>query len=150
MSTLGRWHAETGDLEESEALLRGSLELMNQALDPGHPDIAIAEIGLAATLTQLNKLDEALNVAGSGRQKLVDAFGEDHWIAALGRSIEGGVLSALGRYEDAEPLLTQSYELLSTAPGARPMYVSASLERVIGLYEAWGKNSEAQIYREYL
>ena len=45
-----------------------------------------------------------------------------HWLTAAARSAEGAALSGLGRYAQAEKVLTASHEMLSTDEGALPLY----------------------------
>jgi tetratricopeptide (TPR) repeat protein len=150
LSRLGRWLAEAGRNDEAQALLREAVALSRRLLGEGHPDLGIAEMGLADALTRGGDLDEALALASSAEATLAAAFGGDHWITAVGRSVKGGVLLRMGRLEQAEPILTDSYRQLAAAEGAREIYVRAALERVITLYDQWGKREPADRYRRAL
>lgn len=78
----------------------------------------------------------------------------------------GAALAGQQRYEEAEPLLVTSYASLrdklgdsckTSRPGpcvsweARPTHVTReALERLVELYEAWGKEEKAAEYRALL
>jgi tetratricopeptide (TPR) repeat protein len=72
--------------------------------------------------------------------------GDDRFIA-ITQNLLGDCLTALGRYADAEPLLLDSYEQLRANPDAPAEQVRQALERIIGLYHAWGKPGRAAEWR---
>ncbi len=85
-------------------------------------------------------LHECLRLA----RKYVSPFG---WFLADVESIRGGCLTSLGRYEDAEPLLLESFPYIATAPTLRQVRLHEALQRIVSLYEAWDKPERAQTYR---
>jgi hypothetical protein len=65
----------------------------------------------------------------------------------------GGCLTALGKLDEAEPLLTRSHrdlELLEGKMGEGLVTTQQTLNRLVDLYTAWGKPEEAARYREML
>ncbi len=62
-------------------------------------------------------------------------------------SIIGACLTAAGRYEEAEPLLVRSYSLLRAELGETHRFTLDALQRIIDLYEAWGRPEQAAEYR---
>ena len=62
----------------------------------------------------------------------------------------GRCLTGLGRYEEAERLLTASTRVLREARGERYATTQAAVNALVGLYEAWGKPGEAAQYRRSL
>ena len=58
---------------------------------------------------------------------------------AVARSTLGLCLTEAGRYAEAEPLLTESYETLRATHGADDDRVETARERVVQLYDAWGR-----------
>ncbi len=56
----------------------------------------------------------------------------------------------LERYEEAEPLLLESYEAFATADGDRSAGAQSALRRLVELYEAWAKTDDAVKYRALL
>jgi hypothetical protein len=66
---------------------------------------------------------------------------------ALAESHLGECLLTLGRHADAEPLLVSGYEALKAAKGVPPAELNRALDRLIKLYEAWGKPEKATEWR---
>jgi len=62
----------------------------------------------------------------------------------------GRCLTGLGRFEEAERLLTESARVLQSARGDRYATTQAAVNGLVGLYEAWGKPGEAARYRASL
>ena len=53
----------------------------------------------------------------------------------------------MGLFADAEVLLVSSYERLERAQGESGVETSTTRERLIGLYEGWGKPEKAAKYQ---
>ncbi|MEE8522898.1 MAG: tetratricopeptide repeat protein, partial [Thermoanaerobaculia bacterium] len=62
----------------------------------------------------------------------------------------GVCLSLRGQYQDAEPRLLRAYEALRDSLNPRAASTRTALERLVALYEAWGKPEEADEYRTLL
>jgi eukaryotic-like serine/threonine-protein kinase len=69
------------------------------------------------------------------------------WRIARAENTRGACLAGRGRHAEAEPLLVDSYPVLRDAQGPRSPYARIALERVVSLYEAWGKPAKAAEYR---
>lgn len=74
-------------------------------------------------------------------------FPERNGRSANIESILGSCLTALGMYDDAEPLVLSAYETLDTCRSAPPTQTTTGLDRVVQLYEAWGKPDQAAQWR---
>jgi serine/threonine protein kinase len=104
----------------------------------------------------------ALIISKSGRPAeaeviLRDAIGrfeiaapQGHLVIAIARSIRGECLVALQRYDEAEPLLIESYQILQTSQGPHNPRTKVALRRLVALYEAWPKPELAAQYRALL
>jgi hypothetical protein len=85
---------------------------------------------------------------------------EMHWPDAGFRfyamSLLGASLAGQAKYADAEPLLLQGHQGLEQRQASMPPYlnptrrVRESLERVVQLYEAWGKPTQASEWKKKL
>mgnify|MGYP001164645990 CR=1 FL=1 len=148
MAILGRWLAEAGATAEAEALAREALALLTKLREPGHDDVAMAEIGLAQVLEVTPALDEALAMATSGTAKMKALYGDEDWIVTYGRCIQGSVLTAMGRFAEAEKLLKPGYESLAQGERAGPAYVRRARRDLVALYEKWGREDLALTYRQ--
>src|SRR5262249_38713560 len=75
----------------------------------------------------------------------------DKWTTFSTKSLLGGSLLGQAKYADAEPLLLAGYEGMKQRAAKIPLsgkpYQSAALERIVQLYEAWGKPEKAAEWR---
>jgi tetratricopeptide (TPR) repeat protein len=78
----------------------------------------------------------------------------DHWTTFNAQSMVGGALLGQGKYAEAEPLLIQGHAGMAEREHAIPVKSKVrlieSLERLVELYEAWGKPDEAARWRAEL
>ena len=68
------------------------------------------------------------------------------WLHYNAMSLLGGALAGQKKYAEAEPLLVEGYENMKPPPPAAVRKKEA-LERVVELYEAWGKPDKAKEWR---
>jgi hypothetical protein len=72
----------------------------------------------------------------------------DDWGHHDAMSLLGGALLFQGKYAEVEPLVVGGYEGLKAREAKIPAYARATLfqaaERVVALYEAWGKPDQAR------
>ncbi|HEY7412544.1 MAG TPA: hypothetical protein VII13_17510, partial [Vicinamibacteria bacterium] len=78
------------------------------------------------------------------------AFTSDDWRTAEARSLLGGCLTVLGRHAEAEPLLVESYPILERRRGRDYRRTREAGQRVVALYESWGRPAEAARQRARL
>jgi hypothetical protein len=78
----------------------------------------------------------------------------DEWLRFNAMSLLGGSLSGQKKYAEAEPLLIQGYEGMkareSKIPRQAKINIPGAAERIVSLYEAWGKPEKAAEWREKL
>jgi tetratricopeptide (TPR) repeat protein len=79
----------------------------------------------------------------------------DAWMNFHAQSLLGDALLGQEKYADAEPVLTRGYEGLTAREGRIPsLYaryrVAEAGQRIVRLYEAWGKADEAAKWRKKL
>jgi hypothetical protein len=55
-------------------------------------------------------------------------------------------LTALGRYDEAEPLLLDARRVLKDIPGEQEQEAEATRSRLAALYTAWGRPEKAVLY----
>ncbi len=103
--------------------------------------IAAARIGQGAVVEVEGHLRGLIDTARA-------SLGDDHWRVALGLSLLGASLSAQERFEEAEPLLVDSFHRLRAAAKAR--YVSDAFERLRAHLERAQKPDEIEGYRAFL
>jgi eukaryotic-like serine/threonine-protein kinase len=144
--TLGRWAGAEVIRREVVALRRGSTPA-------GSPLLAGDLDGLARNLLVQARAREAELLLRESLPIREKALSKD-WTRFNTMSLLGGAHLRQGRYAEAELLLIQGYERMKAceakipAPG-KPRLPEAA-ERVIRLYEAWGKPEKAAAWKEKL
>jgi serine/threonine protein kinase len=79
-----------------------------------------------------------------------DLLPKGHYWVALANSALGECLTIEKRYNEAEPLLLASYESLKSSQGASNPRTQIALQRLVTLYEKWGRLDAASAYRDKL
>jgi tetratricopeptide (TPR) repeat protein len=139
---------DLGRLDEAERLLREVLAARRKL--PGRDDLdlagTLAELG--SLLTKGGRAKEAeplLRECLAIREKKLPS---GHWRIAAARSLLGGSLAGQEKFGEAEPLLLAGYEAFTKTTGAPAQRVAEALDRVIELYEKWGKPEQAEAWRK--
>jgi tetratricopeptide (TPR) repeat protein len=138
---------------EAEDLYRKVLESRRRVLGPTHPDTLITALGLAGLWLDQRKntqaeplLRETLSHFEKARP---DAWGRFHSQSLLGASLAGQA-----KYSDAEPLLLSGYQGLMARQTSMPAIdrnsVGDAADRIVALYEDWGKPDKAGEWRRKL
>ena len=81
----------------------------------------------------------------------MDRAQPENWDRFAARSMLGEALAGQKKYADAEPLLRDGHRGLAdrakAIPGTAAQAVPRARERLVQLYEAWGKPAEAAEWR---
>ncbi len=142
LATLGRY-------DEAEPLCREALAIRRRK-SPDHPRVASALLVLGRI--HLGRDDPAAaepllrECVAASRQRMSPG----HWRIAAAQSELGNCLTALGRYEEAQGILLDSFALLNDANPGNPSLVRQTAERLVRLYEAWQKPDRAAPYQELI
>ena len=108
-----------GDLAAAERLFREALVLRREILPPEHPDIAASLLGLGAVLADRGEekaAESLLREALAIRRRVLQP---GHWRIATVESELGGCLARQHRWQEARPLLVDSYPRILEALGAK-------------------------------
>jgi serine/threonine protein kinase/Tfp pilus assembly protein PilF len=135
---------------EAELLLRELLQARRKLEPPDLFGIANTLSPLGWALTGIGRAREAeplLREALEIRRKILP---EGHWATASTEGLLGSCLRTQGRYDEAESLLLASYARISAAAEVPPIRICQTLERIVALYEAWGKSEKAAEWRRRL
>ena len=155
LSTLGWFYLEQGDVARADILSDLAWQAMrrNPAANPVNNPRIVAYLG-AVRLAQQNYaeatplLREGLRLS---EKQDVDAGYRLYVMNLLGASLAGQK-----NYDDAEPLLIESCQGLQQHQASLPPYLNAprriteSLERLVQLYDAWGKPAQAADWKQKL
>ncbi len=155
LSVLGWVYLEQGDVAQADILCDLALRAMrrNPAFNPVTSPMIVATFG-AVRLAQQNYA-EATTLLREGlrleEKHDVDAGWRFYVMNLLGASLAGQK-----KYADAEPLLLQSGQGLQQRQASLAPYLNAprriteSLERLVQLYDAWGKPAQAAEWKQKL
>ena len=136
---------ETGRLEEAESLYREAIAILRKQGD--HPSLGTELHNLARLLAERREFAEAEALYQEACALSDKRDGLNHWKSANLRSNYGNFLLDRGRYEEAEALLLGSYPVLRETLGPEHERTERNRERLVELYEAWGKPEKAAEYR---
>jgi tetratricopeptide (TPR) repeat protein len=146
-------YTRAGRHDKAEPLLRELADLAKQG--PGQQlrpyQIQLALLG--TNLLQQKKYSEAEKVL---RECLAirEKSEPDAWTTFNSRSQLGGTLLGRKKYAEAEPLLLQGYEGMKRRQDKIPpegkVRLFEAMERLVQLYDAWGKKDQADHWRKEL
>jgi serine/threonine protein kinase len=150
---LAETYERAADFAKAEPLYRECLERTRKQFGADHPRTARQMARLGRNLVQQQKyavaepfLRECLLVRAKGQP--------DAWTTFDTQSLLGGSLLGQQKYAEAEPLLLAGYEGMKARAQSIPpqgqIRLTEALERLVQLYEAWGKKDQADKWRQQL
>jgi len=147
MHNLARLRMERADLAEAELLLREAVAGRRRVLSDDHSDTltSIGELGLVLhRLGQDREAETLLRESVAGFRSLGQPG------SRLGIDLErlGILLAARREFEEAEPLLLESHELLSKDENTSAERVRRVAESLARMYDAWGRTDQAAKWRQ--
>jgi serine/threonine protein kinase len=152
-ASLAETYDRAGQLAQAEAIYRELLEQASRQLGRKHPRTAGQMALLALSLLRQKKYNDAEPLLRDCL-KLRDATQPDAWTTSNTRSLLGAALCGQKKYAEAEPLLLQGYRGMKqrekSIPPEGQVRLTYGLERLIELYDAWGKKDKADDYRKQL
>ena len=135
-----RW---SGHYDEAEEHLRRSLEVRCETYGDDNDHCLIVKRNLASLLLAKEEAEAAHELAVEVLVAFQSVKPEGHWFIADAMSVLGACLTALGRYEEAEGLLIESYPVILQANGENAPLTQDARRRICGLYEAWARPEKA-------
>ncbi len=122
LNQIGFWLTMSGDYTEADRDIQEALAMRRRLLGDGNPGVASSQVVLATLQVAQHHYPEALESASGARDIYTAALSATHWRTAVAMSAQGAALTGLGRYAEAEPLLTQSKAILGKDGGAPPVF----------------------------
>jgi hypothetical protein len=146
LERLGRW-------ADAEPPRREVLARRRETTPAGGPLLAADLAQLGSNLLRQAKWSEAEPVLREGLAIRAKVRPDD-WSRFNLMSQLGGALLGQGKYAEAEPLVVQGYEGIKAraakVPTADKPRLPEAAERVVRLYEAWGRPEQAKAWKEKL
>ncbi|MCP4659330.1 MAG: serine/threonine protein kinase [bacterium] len=148
LSSLGRLRYAGGDLKEAEVLFEEALAIRRERLGEDHLYVALTKKDLASLLLAKGDAATAGVLLTQALEALYRTKSEGDRAIADAESVLGAYLVVVGRYEEAEPCLIESYLTINKQfRGHDSIYTRGALNRIVDLYETWGKPEKAAEYR---
>ena len=141
---------EEGRFAESLEKVTKALDLYQQNFGTHYDNYPTALIIRGLSLTKTGQPNEGETILREAVKMRTDSLPKEHFWVALANDALGESLTTQGRYDEAEPLLLQSYESLKSSQGASNPRTQIALQRIITLYEKWGRLDAASAYRDKL
>jgi len=137
---------KSGRHDEAGLFYREAISIYQDALGPDHPWVGIVLGNFALSLEAGEDyplceeiVDEALRVRGM-------EWDASHWRITTMESIRGACIRAQGRYAESEPVLLKAAPLVESGLGPDHARTKHAYQRIVDLYEAWGKPARAREY----
>jgi tetratricopeptide (TPR) repeat protein/tRNA A-37 threonylcarbamoyl transferase component Bud32 len=141
---------DQGELTEAEELYGRALAMRRKLLDAEHPDVALCLQGLGVVNERRDRHVEAETLFRQCLEIQGKALPVGDWRLALSENLLGHCLAGQCRFEEAEPLLTRSHEVLMSSASVWPIWKTQALHRMIDFYEASSRPELAAPYRAAL
>ena len=138
---------------ESHAIpfIQEALTLRDRELAPGHPKSNETLSMLVGMLTRAGRAEEAEQQIRDAVIRLRQLFPPENFQLAFAESMLGDNLVALGKYQEAESFLLKSHKvILDTVEDPTNFYAVDSYQRLLTLYDSWGRPTLAEPFREQL
>ncbi len=147
MNRLALLYHKQGRNELAEPLFRQLLESDRRRHGDEHSSTIGAMVNLASAWRDMGKLDQAEALCREAFETAKRVLPASDRLIAKCRSGYGACLTKLDRSPEAEEHLLAAYERLKDTMGeAEPR----TIERLVELYEAWGKSDQAAQWRAKL
>ena len=141
---------EEGRFTESLEKVTRALDLYGQNFGTHYDNYPTALIIRGLSLTKTGQPNDGETILREAVKMRTDSLPKEHFWVAQANDALGEYLTIQGRYDEAEPLLLQSYESLKFSQGAGNPRTRLAAQRLIALYEGWGKPDRANEYRAEL
>ncbi len=140
---------DRGEFARAEPVYREVLARRREAYPNEDFQLMYPMHGLGWVLAEQGKTEEAEPLLREVLATVTARLGSDHRVTSLARSTLGRCLTIAGRYAEAEPLLQEAYDFYARNGDPEPD-TNQTLERIIALYEAWGRPEQAASFRSKL
>jgi hypothetical protein len=146
-------YEQAGNQKQAELLHRELAEVVKQQAGSESLDYAAELATLALNLLNQQRYSEAeslLRICLTIRQKKEP----NAWTTFITQSRLGGSLLGQEKYVEAEQLLRAAYDGMkqrqAKIPANAKRYLTETLERLVQLYDAWGKPEQTKKWRDQL
>jgi len=141
---------QQGRYAESLSKITETLKIYRESFGTYYDNYPTALIINGLILAKTGQPQEGETILREAGKIRTESLPKEHYWVAQANSALGECLTIEKRYNEAEPLLLESYETLKSSQGASNPRTQIALRRVVALYENWGKLETATKYRSRL
>jgi len=141
---------QQGRYAESLSKVTETLKIYRESFGPYYDNYPTALIINGLILAKTGQPQEGETILREAGKIRTESLPKEHYWVAQANSALGECFTIEKRYNEAEPLLLESYETLKSSQGASNPRTQIALRRVVALYENWGKLETATKYRSRL
>ncbi len=141
---------QQGRYAESLSKVTETLKIYRESFGTYYDNYPTALIINGLILAKTGQPQEGETILREAGKIRTESLPKEHYWVAQANSALGECFTIEKRYNEAEPLLLESYESLKSSQGASNPRTQIALQRLITLYENWGKLDSARAYREKL
>jgi tetratricopeptide (TPR) repeat protein len=138
---------QQGRYAESLSKVTETLKIYRDSFGTYYDNYPTALIINGLILAKTGQPQEGEKILREAVKIRTEALPKEHYWVALANSALGECLTIQKRYNEAEPLLLNSYEALKISQGAGNPRTTIALQRLVALYENSGKPELAARYR---
>jgi serine/threonine-protein kinase len=135
------------DYVAAEPLYREALEIDRATRGIRHASVALTTSALARLVCDRGDHAASARLFAEAVRTYAAALGPDHWRLANSRSAYAACLIRHRRHAEAEALLLAAFPVLRARLGDGHVATRETAERLVELYEAWGRPEKAAAYR---
>ena len=132
-----------GDHKSAESHNREALALRRKLLGAEHPDVAASLLNLARAIQAQGAFEKAEPLYLEALAMERKLLGAQHPLLGATLSSFGACLTEMKRYREAEEKLLEAHGMLKTLFGEQHERTKTNTQRLIRLYEAWGRPDKA-------
>ncbi len=143
-------YTELGDFEGAERFFRDHLARRREQLPADHHLIGWSHLWVGRSLLAMGQLSAAEEKAREALNHLYLHQGESNGFTLRARSHLAAMLTAQGRYDEAEPHAIASYVGLLAYDRQRNVVKRRALQRIVDLYTAWNQPQAAEPWARQL
>lgn len=135
------------DFAAAESVFAEAIGIRRKILPASHPDLALSLAALGQLLIDKDQPQRAETLLREALEIRRKALPKGNLQTAITENVLGECLTTLQHFAEAEPLLIESYAVIKTGTGEQDKRRTKALNRLVTLYEKWGKADQAAYFR---
>jgi eukaryotic-like serine/threonine-protein kinase len=139
-----------GRYAEAEAKIVECLKIYRKWITPQYLNFATAITIQGMIYSKTNREAEAEKLLREAVRIRAQYMPEGHFLRAMTDGELGEFLAVQKRFDESEPLLLHSYEALKKSQSPNSPRLTSALQRLVALYDYWGRTDMATQYRRQL